>query len=565
MIEQRLRSLLEESLRAVAADLDAGDPPQQIELTKPPQKQFGDFSTNVALGWAALLNRKPRDLAAMIVDRLPQADFVSSTEVAGPGFVNFHVTHAWLHDVLRDVVAEGDRYAHGKPTGLRVQVEFVSANPTGPLHIGHARNAALGDALASVLQVAGHTVEREYYYNDGGRQMEMFARSVVARFLQLHELEAEVPDDGYRGEYVQDIAREIDSKMDFQPPLEERPPEQQWQDLYEPAVAIMLANIEATLRGFGIVFDSFLTERSLEEAGLIDEAIDRMRRAGFVYKADGAVWFRATDFGDDKDRVLIRSNEAPTYFAKDCAYLINKFSRGFDRLVYVWGADHHGDMKRVRGAAQALGYDPDAVDIVLYQFVTFTEGGSPVRMSKRTGAIITLDELIEEVGADAARFTLLMRSHDTTFEFDLEEVKRQSLDNPVYYVQYAHARIASILRRAEQSGVALEPVGQADLARLETESELDLLRRIAELPEEIQIAAKLRAPYRLTRYAQDLAAEFHRFYTECRVVTDDAALTQARLWLCVAAKQVIGKVLGVLGVSAPEAMERADEGPESQS
>jgi arginyl-tRNA synthetase len=317
--------------------------------------------------------------------------------------------------------------------------------------------------------------------------------------------------------------------------------------------------IEATLARFGIRFDTRFLERSLEESGAVDVAVQRLRGSGHVYDHEGAVWFRATSFGDDKDRVLIRSNGVPTYFAKDCAYLMEKFGRGFDHLIYVWGADHHGDVKRVKGAAEALGYDPGAVELFLYQFVSFLRGGKPVTLSKRSGDLLTLDELLDEVGPDAARYTLLTRSHDSPIEFDIEEVTRQTLDNPVYYVQYAHARVASVLRHAADRGVELRPVEEADLDRLAEEAELDLLRRLAAFPEQLQVSAAMRAPHRLTRYAEDLAADFHRFYTECRVVTDDAALTQARLWLAAATKRVVAGVLALIGVSAPESMERHDD------
>jgi arginyl-tRNA synthetase len=321
----------------------------------------------------------------------------------------------------------------------------------------------------------------------------------------------------------------------------------------------VLEGIRHTLDRMGIRFDTYFSEATLHETGAIADAVQRLREAGHAYDHDGAVWFRSTSFGDDKDRVLIRATGEPTYFAADCAYVGNKVARGFDRLLYVWGADHHGTVKRLEGAAEALGLDPAGVEVVLYQMVNLLRGGEQVRMSKRTGEIITLDELIDEVGPDAARFTLLAQSHDSVINFDIEEVKRQTLDNPVYYVQYAHARIASILRKAEANGVALAPLEDADLELLVAESEVDLLREIAEFPEEVSVAAELRAPHRLTHYARTLAERFHRFYVECRVVTDDVALTQARLWLCAAAKRTIGNVLAMLGVAAPESMERDDD------
>ncbi|HEY1126427.1 MAG TPA: arginine--tRNA ligase, partial [Actinomycetota bacterium] len=319
----------------------------------------------------------------------------------------------------------------------------------------------------------------------------------------------------------------------------------------------LLGGVRATLDRFGVRFDSYVSESDLAESGEIDAALRRLREAGYVYESEGAVWFRSTAFGDDKDRPLIRSNGTHTYFAADCAYLIDKFARGFDRMIYVWGADHHGDVVRVTGAAQAMGFDPSAVEMLIYQFVSFLRGGQPVKMSKRAGTFITLDELIDEVGTDAARFTLLMHSNDSPMNFDIEDVKRRSMDNPVYYVQYGHARIASILRNAEERGVSMKPIEEADLS-LSTDAELELLRTIAELPDLVLRAAELRGPHRLAHYAQQLAAGFHRFYTECRVITDDEPLTQARLWLSTGAKQAIANVLALLGVSAPESMERID-------
>ena len=444
------------------------------------------------------------------------------------------------------------------PNGRRVQVEFVSANPTGPLHIGHARNAVLGDALARLFEAAGWTVEREYYFNDAGRQMDRFAESVEARYLQTLGREADVPEEGYHGEYLVAIAEDI--RAEHGDALADLPPEERRAGLLAEGSRRVLAQIEATLGRFGVRFDVYFSEAELARKGEIDAAIERLRTAGYAYEAEGAVWFRSTEFGDDKDRVVIRSTGAHTYFGADCAYLIDKFSRGFDHVVYVWGADHHGDVKRVKGAAQALGIDPDAVEIVLYQFVSFMRNGEVVKMSKRSGSIVTLDELLDEVGVDAARFTLLTSSNDTAMNFDIDLVKRLSMDNPVYYVQYGHARIASILRKAETQGVGLRPIEEAELGLLTEEAELDLLRALAEAPAQIVAAADLRAPYRLTHAAQDIAGRFHRFYAEHRVVDERApGLTQARLWLCAGTKQTLGNLLALLGVSAPERMERADD------
>jgi arginyl-tRNA synthetase len=554
MIEQRLIDLIRRALQEAADEFGVASLPDDIELTRPKQKEFGDFATNVALVVSARAGRSPREVAETLVRHLPPSDLVARVDVAGPGFINLHLAHIWLQEVLREVVGRGSTYGRGEPTGQSVQVEFVSANPTGPLHVGHARNAALGDAVGSVLEAAGYRVEREYYCNDAGRQTDLFAQSVEARYLERLGLPASLPDDGYRGEHIADVARMILERHG--PALADLDPEARLARIRGEALSIMLEEIEATLARFNVRFDTWFSQREMQETGAVEKAVERLRESGHAYERDGAVWFRATEFGDDKDRVLIRSSGQPTYFAADCAYLLSKFNRGFDHLLYVLGADHHGDVKRLQGAAQAFGFDPARLEILLYQFVSFTKGGEPVSMSKRTGELVTLDELLDLVGPDAARYTLLSRSLDSPMEFDVEEVGRQSLENPVYYVQYAHARIASILRKAAARGASLGSVEDAKLELLTAEPELDLLRRIAELPREVAAAASLRAPHRLTRYSEQLAADFHRFYTECRVVSDDEELSRSRLWLCVGTRQVVATVLGLLGVSAPESMER---------
>ncbi|HYZ14152.1 MAG TPA: arginine--tRNA ligase [Actinomycetota bacterium] len=555
MIEDALADLLRSALASSGLDLD-GEPPE-IVLTKPKQKEHGDFATNLALQVAGRVGKPPLEVAEIIVANLPVSDVIESKEIARPGFINFRVRDDWLHRALRDVAAQGAMYGRSAPSGRRVQVEFVSANPTGPLTLGHARNAAIGDALARLFEFTGLEVLREYYFNDAGGQMDRFGDSVVARYLQAVGREAEVPQDGYHGAYLADIAEDILRAVG--PSLADLPPDERMLRLRDEAVQRVLPQIRSTLDRFGVRFDVYTSERTLAERGEIELAVQRLRQAGLAYEADGAVWFRSTEFGDDKDRVLIRSNGRHTYFAADCAYVIDKFSRGFDHVVYVWGADHHGDVARVRGAAQALGYDPSSLEFVVYQWVAFLRDGEPVPMSKRAGTFVTLDELMDEVGTDAARFHLLMFSPDATMNFDIEAVRQQSMDNPVYYVQYGHARIASILRKAAERRVELRSIDEVDLWRLSHEAELDLLRAIADVERQIRTAAERRAPHRLTHAAQDIAGRFHRFYTECSVLSDDAALTQARLWLCVGTKQVIANLLELLGVSAPESMERSED------
>jgi arginyl-tRNA synthetase len=557
VIERDLQAWLAEGLAkaAPALGLEVGDLPTP-DLASPKQKDHGDFATNVALVLAKRAGKPSREVAETLVAALSPAAFIKSVEVAGPGFINIWTTDEWRFDVVRRIVAEGDTYGHGAATGERVQVEFVSANPTGPLHIGHARNAVLGDAIARLLEAAGHTVEREYYFNDAGGQMDRFGASVEARYLQALGREAEVPQDGYHGGYVTAYAAEI--VREHGEALAGLPPEERFMALRAEGARIAMDGIRDTLARFGVVFDTFVSEATLEERGEITEAIDRLRAAGAIYDAEGAAWFRSTDFGDDKDRIVIRSNGRHTYFGADCAYLIDKFRRGFDHLIYVWGADHHGDVVRMKGAATSLGFDADRVELMLYQFVAFLRGGEPLQMSKRAGTFVSLDELMDEVGTDAARFHLLLFSNDHSMRFDIEEVARATMENPVYYVQYGHARIASIIRKAADAGVALRSIGNVDLSLLTHDAELELLDALAAVPTLLMRAAELRAPHRIAHASQDVAARFHRFYTECRVVGDDAELTQARLWLCRASKQVLGNLLQVLGVSAPERMARDD-------
>jgi len=556
VIEERLLELIKAALETAAGELGFEGRPPEPELTPTKKKEHGDFATNVALVLASAAGMDQRQVAEAIRSAFPEAPFVERVEVAGPGFLNIFVTDGWLYDALRDVVAKTTSYGAGEPLGKRVQVEFVSANPTGPLHVGHARNAVLGDAIARLLEHAGWSVEREYYYNDAGGQMDRFGASVEARYLTRCGIETPIPEDGYHGSYIDALALELQEQVGsayVNMGHEERLPL-----VRQAAAERVLRWIDRSLERFGVVFDTYMSEASLAEKHEIEQAIERLREAGHIFEEDGAVWFRSTTFGDDKDRVVIRSNGMHTYFAADIAYVVDKFSRGFDHLIYVWGADHHGGVVRVKGAAQALGHDPDAAEIVLYQWVAFLRDGAPVPMSKRAGTFISLDQLIDEVGTDAARFTLLQFSNDSTVNFDIEVVKQQTMENPVYYVQYGHARIASILRKAESQGIALKAIADVDLSLLTHDSELELLRALAEVPPKLAVAAEQRAPHRLTHTSQDLAARFHRFYAECRVVSDDEALTQARLWLASGTKQVIANLLGLLGVSAPEVMERVD-------
>ncbi|MDQ4004767.1 MAG: arginine--tRNA ligase [Actinomycetota bacterium] len=556
--ERELIRLVREAVARAGPELGVDLMPEPIEISRPRRSEHGDFATNVALALAGPASRSPREVADVIVRYLPESELVAKVDVAGPGFINFFVTHGWLYTVLQEILSEGDAYGRLETEDPgRVQVEFVSTNPTGPLHVGHARNAVVGDALCRLLETAGYPVQREYYVNDAGSQALLFGASVEARYLEHHGRPGQIPEGGYQGEYIKELAATI--AAEHGDALLELPPDERPWRLAQEGMRIALEGIRASLERFGIRFDEWFRESWLRERGEVDQAVGILRDAGLAYEQDGAIWFRATRYGDEKDRVLIRANGEPTYFAADCAYLRAKFERGFDRLVYVWGADHHGTVKRLRGAVEAFGFDPDTVEFILTQLVALYRGGEPARMSKRTGDLVTLDELLDEVGPDAARYTLLSRSVDSPLDFDIDLVKRHTLDNPVYYVQYAHARIASLLRYAVEQGRVRGPFSPTAAAPLVHETELDLLRSLAEFPEQVRVAADLRAPYRLTKYTEDVAAAFHRFYTECRVVTEDEDLTQARLHVSEGTRQVIANALGIIGVSAPESMERLEE------
>ena len=436
--------------------------------------------------------------------------------------------------------------------GERVNVEFISANPTGPLHVGNARLAPMGDALANLLTATGHKVEREYYFNDAGNQIEQLGASVEAAYLQLLGRPAEVPADGYKGAYVADVATELQAEQGEA--LADLDPAERRARITDWAFRRMLAGIRQTLARLGVEFDVWFSERTLHDTGAIAETVEDLRARGVVEERDGAVWLRTTQFGDDKDRPLIRSNGAPTYFGADAAYYRDKRRRGFDRLIFLWGADHHGYVPRMRAVVRAFGDPDDTAEFLISQLVSLVRAGQPAKMSKRAGDIATVDDLLDEVGKDAFRYTMLRFSLDAPIEFDVEAVTRQSLDNPVYYVQYAHARIASVIRQGTGTGFVPLPVEEADLGLLTHPMEAALLRRLAAFEEQVLTAASQRAPHRLARYAEDLAAAFHRFYGECRVLTDDHALSSARWWLVVSTKQVLANTLALLGVDAPERM-----------
>lgn len=547
MVRERLRALLQKAVGQLTEEgLLPHDGTREIELTRPQRREHGDFSTNLALELAKDLKMPPRAAAEAIVARTPSNEtLVSKMEVAGAGFINFHLTQSWLYESLVDIATQGVSFGRSEAgDGMRIQVEFGSANPTGPLHVGTGRNIVYGDILASLLQWAGFQVHRENYLNDAGRQVERFTRSLEARYLQALSRKADVPEDGYHGEYLIELGRELASQegMGFIDKIEQI---KTW------GLERMFHSQRKTLDRLGVTYDEWFFESSLHAAGKVQAVIERLRAEGYVYEGEGAHWFRATEFGANQDAVIVRSEERsglPTYLAADAAYLLNKIERGFDRVIYFWGADHHGYATQMMAAARALGVD-NRVEIILYQLVNFGE-----RMGKRSGEFVELDELIDEVGVDAARFTFVSRSPDASFEFDFDLVKSQSQENPVYYVQYAHTRPCALLRYARDKGIQLKPIGEVELTELVHEAERDLMRLLAEFPEVVEVSAKLRAPYRLTYYAREVAEAFHSFYRHCRVITEDAGLTQARLWLSDATRQVLANVLAILGVSAPERM-----------
>lgn len=568
-MRETLRHAIAEAIdAAIAAGRLALASVPDIELERPRDPAHGDWSTNVALVSARAAGMPPRSVATLLAEDLRGrlAGVADSVEVAGPGFINFRLATRVITEVVPRIRQERDRFGAGEPTGRRVQVEFVSANPVGPMHVGHGRWAALGDSIARLLEHAGDTVEREFYINDAGVQMDIFAASVAARYMELCGREVAFPEDGYRGAYIVDIAREIlaaEGERWADVPAPEREAH-----FKEKAYAQVLGHLERVLAAMGVHFDVWFSERTLHEPApgggpsAIERAIERLREAGHVFEHEGAVWFRSTAFGDDKDRVLKKADGSYTYFAADIAYHADKYDRGFDLVIDIWGADHHGYVKRMEAAVAALGH-PGKLEVIIGQMVNLFRNGEVVRMSKRTGEMVTFEDLLDEVGPDAARYFFLRRSTDQSLDFDIGLAKEQSADNPVFYVQYAHARICSILRKAagaedatdmEALAAALVPAA-LDLSVLSEEAELALLRTLADFPEVVRVAASQRAPRKLTRYAEELAAAFHQFYTVCRVVDPDApALSSARLAVVDATRIVLELALRLVGVGAPQRM-----------
>ncbi|HRD34411.1 MAG TPA: arginine--tRNA ligase [Rhodocyclaceae bacterium] len=579
-----IEKLLQAALASVAPE-HASTP---IHLERPKQAGHGDFATNLALQLAKPLRRNPRELAALLLTELPASAQIVKTEVAGAGFINFTLAAAAKTVVVGEVLARGAAFGRGETKGVKVQVEFVSANPTGPLHVGHGRGAAYGASLGSVLEFAGYDVFREYYTNDAGRQMDILALSTWLRYLALFGIEVAFPPNGYQGDYVVDMARDLRAAhadrfarvaaaqiLDATPGLPDPDrKDDEAKDQREAHLDALIANAKQLLgqdyawvhgfalneqlggcrddlEGFGVHFDRWFSEKSLFDTGLVERAVAELEARGHVYVQDGAKWFRSTSFGDEKDRVVQRDNGQYTYFASDIAYHLNKFERGFDRIVNVWGADHHGYIARVKGAVAALGLPADRLDVALVQFAVLYKNGQKASMSTRSGEFVTLRSLREDVGNDACRFFYVLRKSDQHLDFDLDLAKSQSNENPVYYIQYAHARVCSVV---QQWGGVCSDLASADFGRLDAERELALCARLTAYPEAVQNAASDYAPHQVAFYLKDLAGDFHSWYNAERILVDDEELKLARIALACAVREVLAGGLRMLGVSAPESM-----------
>jgi arginyl-tRNA synthetase len=572
-LRSHLTDLLHAALQVVAPG--AGVP---IVLERPKSLQHGDYASSLAMQLAKPMKRNPREIASALVEALPVSALLDKAEVAGAGFVNLYLKPAAKQRVVRDVLENGRSFGRvNLGLGRKVQVEFVSANPTGPLHVGHGRGAAYGASLSSLLDAAGYVVSREYYVNDAGRQMDILALSVWMRYLQFSQSTLPFPPNAYQGDYVRDMARQLQQAKAARfvhpaaavlegVPSGEADPEAhldglianakrllgaEYASLHEFVLTEQLADCRSDLIEFGVTFDSWFSEKSLFDTGLVEQVIEKLEKGGHLYRKEGAKWFRSTAYGDEKDRVVQRENGQFTYFASDIAYHLNKFERGFDRVINVWGADHHGYIARVKGALQALGLDPDRLTIALVQFAVLYREGKKASMSTRAGEFVTLRELRNEVGNDAARFFYVLRKSDQHLDFDLDLAKSQSNDNPVYYIQYAHARVCSVM---EQWGGNPAELVNADLTPLVEEQELQILQKLLDYPEQIEGAARELAPHLVAFYLKDLAGGFHSYYNSTRLLVEDDSVKLARLALAASVRQVLRNGLEILGVGAPDRM-----------
>ncbi|PWW05284.1 arginyl-tRNA synthetase [Paenibacillus cellulosilyticus] len=538
----------------VAAGIVAREELPEFVLEVPRDKSHGDLATNAAMQLTKIAKRNPRQIAEAIIANLNGSSAsIESAEIAGPGFINFRLNKSYLYPVVGEVLTSGDNYGRVQDNaGKSIEVEFVSANPTGSLHLGHARGAAVGDALCNVLDFAGYDVTREYYINDAGNQVANLAYSIEARYKQALGQDAAMPEDGYHGADIVGFAEALAKQEGDR--LLSLPDDERFAFFRQYGLERELDKIKRDLGRFRVSFDLWYSETSLYEQGLVEQGLDALRATGHVYEEEGATWLNTTQFGDDKNRVLVKNDGSYTYLTPDIAYHRVKYGRGYDQLINIWGADHHGYIPRMKAAMEALGNDPGKLTVLIAQMVSLFQNGEKVKMSKRTGKAVTMEDLMDEVGVDAIRYFFTMRSMDSHLDFDMDLAVSTSNENPVFYVQYAHARICSIFRQAEEQSVAMRALTDIDLSRLETEQEYDLLRKLGELPQEISDAAAQYAPHRIIRYVYELASQFHSYYKAERVMTDDAEQTQARLALLAATRVVIANVLRLIGVTAPERM-----------
>ncbi|MCG7339337.1 arginine--tRNA ligase [Staphylococcus sp. ACRSN] len=553
IIEQVKQTLIEEINKSIqnAQLADKADIPE-IKIEIPKDTKNGDYSSNIAMVLTKIAKRNPREIAQAIVDNLDTtAAKVEKIDIAGPGFINFYLDNSYLTEIITEAIQKGEKFGYtDTPNGQNILLEYVSANPTGDLHIGHARNAAVGDTLANILTAAGNNVTREYYINDAGNQITNLARSIEARYFEaLGDDTIEMPEDGYHGKDIVNIGKDLAEK---QPELKELSKDERIKTFRQLGVDYEMAKLRKDLSDFNTHYDNWFSETSLYEKGEINAVLDKMSELGYIYEEDGATWLRTTDFKDDKDRVLIKKDGNYTYFLPDIAYHFDKIERGNDILINLFGADHHGYINRLKASLETFGVDSNRLEIQIMQMVRLLQDGEEVKMSKRTGNAITLREIMDEVGVDAARYFLTMRSPDTHFDFDMELAKQESQDNPVYYAQYAHARICSILKQAAERGIM--PSTDVDFKLITNEKAIELLKKVAEFETTILSAAEQRAPHRITNYIQDLAAHFHRFYNAEKVLTDDIEKTKAHIALVDAVKITLQNALHLVGVTAPESM-----------
>ena len=551
-IIEKVKSTLIEEIKASIEKANLAEDIPEIKVEIPKDTKNGDYSTNIAMVLTKIAKRNPREIAQAIVDNLDTSKAnVKQVDIAGPGFINFYLDNQYLTTVIPEAINKGDKFGYAEESkNTNILLEYVSANPTGDLHIGHARNAAVGDSLANILIAAGYNVTREYYINDAGNQITNLARSIETRFFEaLGDTSHEMPADGYNGKDIIEIGKDL---ADKHPEMKDYSDEERLKTFRKLGVDYEMDKLKKDLADFNVHFDNWFSETSLYENGAIDNTLAKMNELGYTYEADGATWLRTSDFKDDKDRVLIKKDGNYTYFTPDTAYHYNKINRGNDILIDLMGADHHGYINRLKASLETFGVDSDRLEIQIMQMVRLMQDGVEVKMSKRTGNAITLREIMDEVGIDAARYFLTMRSPDSHFDFDLELAKEKSQDNPIYYAQYAHARICSILKQAKEQGV--EVTADADFSTITNEKAIDLLKKVAEFEPTIESAAESRAPHRLTNYIQDLASAFHKFYNAEKVLTDDAEKTKVHVALVDAVRITLHNALSLVGVSAPETM-----------